>query len=76
MSRNLLHKSRLNDFIQWLDKSGIKHRPPRGEWQVLQVFFNDNWHVIYQRLHMPEHYTTPWTMENLVRAFIEETRND
>ena len=32
MSRSLLHKSKLPEFKAWLDRAGIAHRPPRGDY--------------------------------------------
>lgn len=74
MSRNLLHKSKLLSFIEWLDAKGITHRPPRGDYQVLQVWVSPNWCVIYDRLAAPEHYTVDHRMEHIVRRFIQESR--
>lgn len=71
MSRNLLHKTKLEAFKIWLDDRGVEHRPARGEFQVLQVLVpRSGWQVIYDRVTAIEHYTVPHPMESLVLKFI------
>ncbi len=50
-ARNILHKSKLDEFKAWLDKVGIEHRPGKGTWEVLQVRSRcgTKWNVIYAR---------------------------
>lgn len=76
MSRNLLHKSKLESFIKWLDANGVAHRPPRGDYQVLQINirFND-WFCIFDRDVAPEHYTNDHRLNVLIRRFIKETKS-
>jgi hypothetical protein len=74
MSRNILHKSRLPAFIKWLDAKGIAHRPPRGDYQVLQILVGTDWCCIFDRIVAPEHYTNDRRLDNLIRRFIKETR--
>jgi hypothetical protein len=75
MSRCLLHKSRLAKFIQWLDAKGVAHRPPRGDYQVLQVCLDGtNWCCIFDRLVAPEHFTNDLRLNVLVRKFIKESK--
>lgn len=77
MSRNLLHKNKLEDFKAWLDKKGIKHRPGKGAFQVLQVNNVKNyWNAVYERIEMPEHLTVVCHLEGLVRAFIKESKSE
>lgn len=71
MSRNLLHKSKLPAFIAWLDGAGIAHRPPRGEFDVLQVQAEPpDWFCVFDRIDAPEHYTVDCRLEGTVRRFI------
>lgn len=71
--RNLLHITKLNSFILWLNKEGISHRPGRGAYQVLQVCKDGtNWYCIYERNHMPEHYSTDRRLDSLVRKFCRQ----
>ena len=75
MSRNLLHKSKLEPFKAWLSAQGIQHRPPRGDYQVLMVNAKGaEWWAIYDCHTAPEHYTVDIRMEPLARRFIRETR--
>lgn len=75
MSRNLLHKSELKSFMNWLDSQNIPHREPRGLWEVLQVQLHPpQWYCVYNRLVAPEHYTVDRRLEACVRRFIEESK--
>lgn len=80
MAKNLLHITKLADFKTWLDAKGIAHRPGRGDWQVLQVCKDGtHWNCVYERIEMPEHYSTDRHLDSLVRAFCGENwrkRND
>lgn len=72
MSRNLLHKSTLPQFKEWLDRKHIQWREGKGEFQVIQVALPGNqWGVVYDRITAPEHYTVTAPMESLVRRFIQ-----
>lgn len=71
MSRNLLHKSRVEAFKAWLTAEGIAWREPRGDWQIMQVELpNGGWACLYERAHMPEHVTVDRRLEQLVHYFI------
>lgn len=71
MSRNLLHKTKLREFIDWLDHMNIEHRPPRGSYQVLQVKTRDGqWQCIFDRDNAKEHYTVAWPLESIVRGYL------
>ena len=75
MSRNLLHKSKLPAFVAWLDARGIAHRPPRGDYEVLQVQDEaPDWYCVFDRHVAPEHYTVDRRLEGTVRRFIREGR--
>lgn len=75
MSRCLLHKTKLEAFKNWLDASGIEHRPPRGDFQVLQIKTkNRQWQCVFDRIEAPEHYTVAWPLEPIVRRFIRASR--
>lgn len=77
MSRNLLHKTMLEPFKVWLTAEGIKHRPPRGDYDVLQVQNRaPEWLCIFDRDAAPEHYTVDRRLVQMVRRFIRETRGD
>ena len=71
MSRSLLHITKLEEFKAFLDAEGLKHRPGKGDWQVLQVCKEDgkHWNCVYERNEMPEHYTTDRHLDGLVAKF-------
>lgn len=72
MARNLLHKTKFELFKSWLKHKGIPYRDGKGVYQMLQVQSKCGkfWYVIYERNHMPEHYTVVKELEPLVRRFI------
>lgn len=82
MSRNLLHKSKLEAFKAWLDKQGIQHRPTEAAYQVLQIRLmsrkgeTTGWTSIYERLNSTEHYTNDVRLESMIYAFIRDSRKE
>lgn len=76
MSRNLLHKSHLADFTQWVEDQDYPVRPGMGDWQVLQVYIGGQWHAVYERMFMPEHLTLAGNkLERLARKFYNERKD-
>ena len=77
MSRNLLHKSKLDEFKSWLDSQEIPQRPARGQFEVLQVQVKaPQWFCLWDRIKATEHYTVDIRLEPTVRRFIRESRGD
>lgn len=77
MSRNLLHKKDLEEFTHWLEEHDYPVRPPRGDWQVLQVFVGGSWYAVYRRNFMPEHLTLAGNkLEKLARRFYDERKQN
>ena len=75
MSRNMLHKTHLADFTQWLEDKDYPVRPGKGDWQVLQVWIGGVWYAVYERLFMPEHLTVAGNkLEKLVRKFYDDRK--
>lgn len=74
MSRNLLHHNKLVDFKNFLNSYKIPVRSGRGEFQVMQVYLDEKWHAVYNRLHAKEHYTVVRPLEGLVEMFIAESK--
>lgn len=71
--RCLLHTTKLQSLKDWLDASGIPHRPGKGEYQALQVWTDDHgWQVIFNRLNKP-HLTLNKGLVPLVRRFLNES---
>lgn len=78
-ARNILHKNKLQDFIQWLDKNNIEHRPGKGTWEVLQVRSKckTKWNAIYARGDtnpemMADHLSVTKHLIPLVTRFLKE----
>jgi len=75
MSRALLHISKLQDFTHWLTENNIPWREGKGAWQILQICKDGkHWNGVYQRLEMPEHYTTDKHLDSLVARFCRKNR--
>lgn len=74
MSRCLIHKSKLDQFKQFLTERGTEHRAGKGDYQVLQVRWNGQWMCLYDRHVAPEHYTSDMRLDYLVREFIKAGR--
>lgn len=69
--RNLLHRSKLDEFVAFLDQNEITHRPGRGDWEVLQIQMEDGrWQCIFDRIK-GDHYTVPNPLIRLVERFIQ-----
>ena len=74
-ARDILHLTKINDFMTWLDKRGIDFRGGVGPFQVLQVKTPRNgWQPIYQRDSAKEHYTVTDKLLPLVRQFIAQSK--
>ena len=56
-TRNLLHRSKLTDFLEWAKSMGAKIEPGRGYYQRVRVKFPDEpVHIIWDRSR-GDHYT-------------------
>jgi hypothetical protein len=83
-SRNLLHVDKLEAFRAWLEASGYRILPPRGEFEVLRWKGNPGrpMPIVFWRGAKPTkerpyailHYTTNDAAYSYVRRFIRETR--
>jgi hypothetical protein len=72
-ARSLLHKSRVDEFLNWCrDVKGHQVRPGRGPYQIAQIKpkWSKQWHVLYSRNYMPEHVTVVVDLVPLVTNFI------
>lgn len=75
MSRNLLHKTKLDAFKTWMVEKNIEHRPGRGDFQVLQIKTkNGQWQCVFDRIDAPQHYTVAWPLECIVHRFIKDSK--
>lgn len=76
MSRNLLHRTKFNQFKDWLRVKGYEYRNPRGEFELIQIRIPglNMWACVFDRVNVPEHYTVDRRLDPVVRAFIESTK--
>ena len=79
VSRNLLHKSKLPAFLEWLSAQGIEHRETSADYQVAQVRMTPKnkpayWAAVFDRLDAKEHYTTDKRLDGLVHQFCREIK--
>jgi len=73
--RNLLHKSKLNDFKEYLDSKDIAYRPGKGPWQALQVQVPiHGWQCIFIRANMLEHYTVQDKLYFTVKRYLRSRK--
>lgn len=74
--RDLLHKNKVPELKEWLDRNGFVWREGRGDWQIMQIQIQaPGWHVLFERLKMPEHVTVPDPLLPLIYRFIREYKN-
>lgn len=71
--RELLHKSKLEDFKKWCKDNMLSIRPGKDTFQVLQVCHPVlGWGVIYDRIEAKEHYTVENKLVRIVQKFIHK----
>ena len=75
-TRNLLHKSKLNVFADWLVENGYTVVEPKGAYEVLRAVKENAPVIIYTRQNAKEHYTVQGKDYALVKQFIRESKND
>lgn len=75
--RDLLHFSKLQEFLSWCDEKCIPTRKPTGDYQVAQVYNRKTkrWGCIYKKLYATEHFTTDISCTPVVEMYIKEKRN-
>ena len=71
-NRNLLHKSKLEQFKNWLSLNGYEWREGKGYFQVIQIKSRTHgWLAIHSKLDC-DHFTVPSAHKRLVQKFIAE----
>ena len=73
-SRNLLHKSQLELFKKWMEKSGFTPLPTKTEWEVARFKTDEQPIIIYRRLkgdHLTAHQPEA---QHLISLFIKEKK--
>jgi len=78
MSRCLLHKLKLEEFIQWCNDNGFVAVKVDIDYQVAYVRPKNSklrlGYGIWRRDNMPEHYTVDWRLEPIVRLYIKQKK--
>jgi hypothetical protein len=72
--RNLLHRSKLNDFLQWCRQHQVTVRFPPHAYQVAALTQGMEVSIIYDRDH-GDHFTTYGFGTQLVERWLKE-RNE
>lgn len=79
MSKCLLHKSKLDDFLYWCNLMGIEAFKVEIDYQVARVRVKDKGHYmyasIYKRDDMKEHFTVEKRLEKIVYRYIRWTKS-
>ncbi|WP_290776097.1 hypothetical protein [Anaerofustis sp.] len=57
--RNLLHKTKLEEFKKFLILNGWEIQPVKGEWEILRAKNKNEKYplIVYKRYDVKEHYT-------------------
>lgn len=69
-TRNLLHKSHLEEFKEWLIKGGYQIHEPKTIYEVLRASRGGAWLIVYQKSGNKEHYTVRDVDYSAVRRFL------
>lgn len=71
-NRNILHKSKLDDFRTWLINDEWSINQPKGEYEVLRAVKNNKTIIIYTKLNVQEHYTVPENSYPIVKTYLKD----
>jgi len=76
-NRSILHRTKLNDFKEWLKSRGIAIHPCKGQYEVLRWEGKQGqpMPMVFDR-HDGDHYTVNVAAEPLVRKWLTEKWND
>ena len=71
--RNYLHRKHLKQFTVWCKARGWTVEPNKGPYDALRLRHPDvrDPAIVYERNHMPHHFTVVGMSEQLARAFLE-----
>lgn len=74
--KNILHKSKLKDFENWVKKKGWNIQATKGEYEILRATKPDSKPlIIFTRLEAKEHYSVLDSHIRLVYSFIKATKS-
>lgn len=74
-TRNLLHKSHLEEFKEWLIKCGWQICEPKTIYEVLRSRRGGVWLIVYRKSENKEHYTVRDLDYSTVRRFLKDRRS-
>lgn len=69
-TRNLLHKSHLDAFKEWLIKTGYQIHDTKGVYEVLRASKGSKWLIVYRKDSLNEHYSVRDIDYSTVRRFL------
>ncbi|MEK3718934.1 hypothetical protein [Paenibacillus sp. FSL R7-0333] len=70
MSRNTLHRSKIQEFREWLAEDGWSLEPTKGAYEVLRARKGKRLLLIYDR-HEGDHLSYADKFAGIVQAFIK-----
>ena len=72
-SKCMLHKSKLDEFKEWLVLRGYSQEKTKGIFEVLRMRFDkSNILIVYDRIEAKEHYTTHGLAEDMLKIWFKE----
>lgn len=74
--RNLLHRSKLEDFKFWLEENGQEILPTKGDFEVLRWKNGKNPMAIIFNCQSTDHFSCNEVSISFVRKFIKQSRTD
>lgn len=76
-NRHLLHKSRLDEFREWLIAEGWQIYPCRDCYEVLRALSpKKKWFIAYRKTEVKEHYTVRDEDMSVLRRFLRRSSNE
>ncbi len=76
-TRELLHKSKLNELEDWLEKNGYKIlATSKNPYEVLRAVKDSDYVIIYCKANSKEHLSVMDKDYDLIRRFIKESRSE
>ena len=70
-TRNLLHKSHLEEFKEWLIKNGYQIHDTKGLYEVLRASRGGTWLIVYRKAALKEHFSVRDIDYSIVRRFLK-----
>lgn len=76
MSRNSLHKSKLQEYIEFCESKGWEQVKAKSCWEVLRMTNpqSKNPLIVHTKLDAPEHYTTHGVSHDMWKKYAHEKR--